>query len=176
MEEVPQAVVFVSAGSNRKRHQSSASQGVASASSSWVAPQPKWGARRRSRSRSPNRQPTLPGLRKRAPSRLERRPACMPDLADAHVRDQALALLDKDVKAESTHESDDSRLRKMAGWLAQWGIQMYPPTLASVKALAASLKAGGYRSAHVYLSVYRVEAQRRGHAVDVLLGRHLQDY
>ena len=53
---------------------------------------------------------------------------------------------------------------------------MYPPTLSSVKALAASLKAGGYRSAHVYLSVYRVEAQRRGYAVDVLMGRHLQDY
>ena len=126
MEEVPQAVVFVSAGSNRKRHQGSA-QGVASASSSWVALQPEWGARRRSISRSPARQPTLPGLRKRAPSRLERRPACMPDLADAHVRDQALALLDKDVKAESTHESDGSRLRKMAGWFAQWGVQIYPP-------------------------------------------------
>ena len=100
----------------------------------------------------------------------------MPYLSVAAMRDVAIAKLEHDVKADTTHESDDSRLRSITSWLAEWGLRPFPPRLASVKALAASLKAGGYRSAHVYLSVYRVEAQRRGHPVDVLLGRHLQDY
>ena len=100
----------------------------------------------------------------------------MPDLASSEIRGRALAALDHDVKADTTHVSDSSRLRKIAVWLSQWGMQMYPPTLASVKALAASLKVGGYRSAHIYLSVYRVEAQRRGHPIDMLMGRHLQDF
>ena len=100
----------------------------------------------------------------------------MPDLTQEAIRKEATERLEHDIKASSTHESDDSRLRNMAAWLESWGIQMFPPTLASVKAVAASLKAGGYRSAHIYLSVYRVEAQRRGYAVDMLLGRHLQDY
>ena len=100
----------------------------------------------------------------------------MPDLTVAEIRDEALVYLDRDVKASTTHESDDSRLRNITRWLASWGLRPFPPTLASVKALAASLKAGSYRSAHVYLAVYKVEAQRRGYPVDVLMGRHLQDY
>ena len=77
----------------------------------------------------------------------------MPDLTQEAIRKEATEKLERDIKASSTHESDDSRLRNMAAWLESWGIQMFPPTLASVKAVAASLKAGGYRSAHIYLSV-----------------------
>ena len=100
----------------------------------------------------------------------------MPDLSVLEVREDVVVRLDRDIKASTTRESDDSRLRNMARWLAEWGLRPDPPTLASVKALGASLKAGGYRAAHVYLAVYKAECQRRGHPVDVLMGRHLQDY
>ena len=181
MGETP-AVLMVAHGRNRgaaRRQGKQADSEIsdrASSSATWIAPQPKWGARKRARAPSPVQQPGLPGLRKNAPSRLERRTAAMPDLTVAEIRDEALVYLDRDVKASTTHESDDSRLRNITRWLASWGLRPFPPTLASVKALAASLKAGSYRSAHVYLAVYKVEAQRRGYPVDVLMGRHLQDY
>ena len=141
----------------------------------WLAPTPKWGARARARSRSPVR-PALPGLRDLAPGRLERRRARVPDLSVSHVRDQALAELDKDTKAKTTHVSDDSRLATMTSWVSAWGLPLFPPTTASFKAIAATLKMGNYKSAQVYLTVYRVEAERRGFAVTSLLARSLKDW
>ena len=64
----------------------------------------------------------------------------------------------------------------MAKWLELWGLSLFPPTVASVKALAASLKAGGYKSANVYLTVYRRECERRGHVIGALLRSDFQDY
>ena len=107
----------------------------------------------RSRSRSPSGR-ALPGLRDLAPGRRLRKKAQAPDLDDDAVRSEAIVELLKDTKARSTHGSDDSRLATMEGWLKQWGIPMYPPTIASYKAIAAILKAGGYQSAAVYLQVY----------------------
>ena len=78
----------------------------------------------------------------------------------AEDRASALALLESEVKAVSTHSSDDSRLRTMEAWLSKWGLAMFPPTIASFKAVAASLKAGGYKSAQVYLYAYRAAAER----------------
>ena len=53
---------------------------------------------------------------------------------------------------------------------------MWPPTPTSFKALAATLKMGRYASAPIYLAVYRVEAERRGFALDVLAARSIKDY
>ena len=64
----------------------------------------------------------------------------------------------------------------MASWVRAWGLQLFPPTIASFKAIAATLKMGGYRSSQVYLAVYRVEAERRGYCLSPLLTRSLKDW
>ena len=46
-----------------------------------------------------------------------------------------------------------------------WGLTPWPPTLATWKALACTLKRGGYASTHLYLAAYRTESEpfsRRG--------------
>ena len=149
---------------------------TSSASVPWVAPRPKWGARARVRSRSPGARPSLPGLRDLAPDRHGSQRARAPDLLEPSVREQALVALDRDTKAKTTHVSDDSRLVTMASWAHAWGLQLFPPTIASFKAIAATLKLGGYKSAQVYLTVYRVEAERRGYASSPLLARSLKDW
>ena len=98
-----------------------------------------------------------------------------PSMDTEEERATALHLLESEVKALSTHGSDDSRVRTMASWLQRWDIVMFPPTVASYKAIAATLKSGGYRSAHVYLQVYRSEAERRGFATTVLQVKDLKD-
>ena len=100
----------------------------------------------------------------------------LPNLQDPQVRSQALEELDEDTKAKSTHSSDESRLVSMADSVRCWGLQLFPPTIASFKAVAATLKSGGYKSTHVYLSVYRVEAERCGFATGPLLSRSLKDW
>ena len=175
MEGVP-PVVFVptpKAGSSRNRY--ALSRASASSSDVWIAPRPKWSQPLRNRSRSPSSR-ALPGLRELAPGRLARGKAQAPDLEDEEVKTNALKELLKDTKARSTHGSDDSRLATMEGWLKRWGLQMYPPTIASYKAIAATLKAGGYKSAAVYLQVYRVSAERLGYATSSLDARHLKDF
>ena len=87
-----------------------------------------------------------------------------------------MAQLERGKKADSTHISDDSRLRSIDGWLRLWGLEPFPPTIATMKALAASLKAGGYRSASVYLTVYKRECERRGYEIGSLLRGDLKDY
>ena len=145
--------------------------------SSYVSPKAKWAPRREQRSRSPALdRPGIPALRDGAPSRLAGKRARMPDLTSQEAQDLALMNLEKGVKADSTHISDNSRLRSMASWLSQWKLELFPPSVATVKALAASLKAGGYRSAEVYLTVYRRECERRGFEVGSLLRGDLKDY
>ena len=87
-----------------------------------------------------------------------------------------MVALERGIKADTTHESDDSRLKTMAKWLKMWGLDLFPPTVASMKALAASLKAGGYKSANVYLTVYRRECERRGYEIGALLRSDFRDY
>ena len=81
-----------------------------------------------------------------APGRKVRRRAAAPDLEDSGLRVAALAALDAETKAVSTHFSDDSRLRTMEAWLLKWGLSMFPPTIASFKAVAATLKAGDIKA------------------------------
>ena len=84
-------------------------------------------------------------------------------------------MLEKDSKATSTYVSDTSRLGTIEKWLKKWGLPLFPPTIASYKAIAATLKLGNYRSAHVYLQVYRVEAERAGYSTSLLQMRALKD-
>ena len=172
----PPAVLFAKipkADRQTTRHLS----GGRPSSSSWIAPTPKWQVRpgARARSRSPSRV-ALPGLRSLAPGRTLRRRAASPDLDTDAKRKRALADLERDKKASSTHASDDSRLATMAAWAKKWGLELFPPSVASFKAIAATLKAGAYKSAAVYLQVYRVAAERRGFDVSPLLARDLKDY
>ena len=163
----------------------------ASPSVSFVAPAPKAKAGRvaravasvavpridlvRERSRSPARE-ALPGLRRGAPGRLERRSAALLAVMSSEDRAAALDALDRDILAESTQRTNDARLRTISSALKLWGIPMWPPTAASWKALAAMLRAGQYSSAAVYLSAYRVACERRGFALDDLAVRSIRDY
>ena len=129
----------------------------------------------RERSRSPGRA-ALPGLRRGAPGRLDRQFASLPSVLSAEARTAALDALDKDILAESTQRSNEARLRTIANALRLWGIPMWPPTAASWKALAATLKLGRYSSAALYFSAYRVAAERRGFVLDELAIRSIRDY
>ena len=129
----------------------------------------------RERSRSPSRG-ALPGLRRGAPGRLDRQLAGLPAVLSFDDRRLALEALDRDILAESTHRSNEARLRTVENALRLWGIPMWPPTAASWKALAATLKQGRYASAALYFSAYRVAAERRGYLLDELAVRSIRDY
>ena len=121
---------------------------ASSSCESWAPPVAKWAPRRHAtRSRSPVR-PALPGLRDTAPSRAARGRVSIPDLRSQEAQEEAVLALERDIKAGSTHVSDDSRIRTICRWLKWWHVEPFPPTVASVKALAATLKAGGYKSAN----------------------------
>ena len=96
----------------------------------------------RARSRSPQRE-ALPGFRADAPGRLERRFAGLPRVLSEDQRAQALDALDADILAASTLRTNTARLHTIESALALWGIPMWPPTVVSWKALAATLKWGG---------------------------------
>ena len=68
-----------------------------------------------------------------------------------------------------------AKLRTVRRALSGWGLQPYPPTLMTIRALAATLKRGGYRSAASYLWLYKAESQRRGHSWDDAMDRALKD-
>ena len=128
------------------------------------------------RSRSPLR-PALPGLRADAPGRKAvGGVARVPSLGSAEERVAALNELDRDVLASTTSRTNAARMHTIEDILSKWGLAVFPPTPMSWKALAATLKAGGYRSAAVYLSTYKVESERRGHPTDASTERHIKDY
>ena len=116
---------------------------ASSSCESWASLVAKWAPRRHAtRSRSPVR-PAFPGLRDTAPSRVARGRVSIPDLRSQEAQEEAVLALERDIKAGSTHVSDDSRIRTICRWLKWWHVEPFPPTVASVKALAATLKAGG---------------------------------
>ena len=69
-----------------------------------------------------------------------------------------------------------SRLKTIGKMLALWGLSPWPPTPTTWKALASTLKHCGYSSAHVYLSTYRSECERRGFSLNATLLRSVADY
>ena len=71
--------------------------------------------------------------------------------------------LEADMLAPSTRASTAAKLKTVTKALRAWGMPVFPPTSDSLRALGATLKRGGYRSAGSYLWTYKVEAQRLGH-------------
>ena len=120
--------------------------------------------------------PALEGLRAGAPGRRARISSKAVLFETEKAQQEAFENLEKDIKAASTEVSDRSRIATIELWLRRWNLVAFPPTLASFKAVAATLKAGGYRSAEVYLCVYRREAERRGYPVDGLLAKNVEDF
>ena len=119
------------------------------------APQPP----SRERSRSLHRQ-----LRAGAPVRRPRTRGAVPDLTDPAARATALNEYYMDVYAESSQVSLGFKWRTILRIFGTWGADPFPPTLDKITLLAATLKAGGYRSAPGYLSLYRSSGARAGHA------------
>ena len=76
----------------------------------------------------------------------------IPHVLSEDERAAALEKLDMDILAVTTQRTNAARLRTIEAALALWGIPMWPPTPASFKALAATLKLGQYSSASTYFS------------------------
>ena len=81
----------------------------------------------------------------------------MPSLATVCERDAAVADLERDFHAASSRKATEMKLRTIKTAISKWGLALYPPTAASIKALAATLKRGGYRSAESYLLLCCIE-------------------
>ena len=128
----------------------------------------------RGRSRSPASAPAAP-LRRDAPARLPYATGAVPDLSTAEARETALTNFTLDIFAPSNRASVASRLRTCERLLEVWSLQMSPPTPKAIVALGASLKAGRYRSASVYLSTYKSWALRQGHDWTAPLQQSMQD-
>ena len=118
---------------------------------------------------------SLPGLRWDAPSRNGYRQGRMPDLQQESQRQVAMHHLEMGVYAESTRPTVESRLRTIHAMLKQWNLVLLPLTVHKIKALAASLKAGNYRSAALYLSTAKIEAERAGCHVTPSISRAIAD-
>ena len=87
----------------------------------------------------------------------------------------ALETLERDYYAASTVSAVKAKLRTISRALAGWSLQPFPPSLDTIRALAATLKRGGYRSAASYLWLYKVESQRRGYGWPDTHQRALKD-
>jgi len=116
-----------------------------------------------------------PALRRDGPGRRPAARAAPPDLSTDALRTKALESLDEDMYAASSRPAIRSRRQAVAELLRPWNLEPFPLTPAKVLRLAASLKAGGYRSASSVLSQYRVDAERRGDLLDGPVARAFAD-
>ncbi|CAK0883768.1 unnamed protein product, partial [Prorocentrum cordatum] len=85
--------------------------------------------------------------------RHQYRRGCLADLTSAQAQARALEQFDAEVLATTTANSEASRRRTLKAIFEQWGVEMIPLTRQKIRRLGASLKAGGYRSAALYLSL-----------------------
>ena len=70
--------------------------------------------------------------------------------AQPNNRQKALDFLEQDIVARSSHPAIQSRLRTWRALCAAWEVTPFPLSFLNVKAVAASLKWGGYRSTQLY--------------------------
>ena len=80
-----------------------------------------------------------------------------------------------DIYAPSNRAAVASRIRLCERVLAMWGLAALPPSARAISALGASLKAGGYRSAAVYLSTYKSWTARHGHEWSAVMQQAFHD-
>ena len=104
----------------------------------------------------------LPGLRQGAPGRAPGGRGRLPDLSSVAEREEALRTLETEVYAESSRKTLDMKMRTVRSALSKWGVPLLPPSMAAIKALRATLKKGGYRSAESYLVLYKNTCERQG--------------
>ena len=82
------------------------------------------------------------------------------EAGSSNNRKRSLAQLDADILARSTNPSQDARLRTYLCLCTVWEVRAFPLDFDNIRAFAASLKAGGYRSAAVYFQTICSHQQR----------------
>ena len=85
----------------------------------------------------------------------------LPEL-DAEGLREAQAKFVEDIHAPSQRPVVKAKLATISKALGMWDLEPYPPSAEKVQALGTVLKAGRYKSAETYLSLYKTEAERRG--------------
>ena len=99
----------------------------------------------------------------------------MPDLTVPVAKAAALAEFHEGMYAGSSRHSMAFKWKTILRAFADWGTEPYPPSIGKVHWLGATLKAGGYRSAAGYLSLYRSSCARAGHGFGPELAVAMRD-
>ena len=100
----------------------------------------------------------------------------MPDLFDRRIPRWSVQCLEVDIYAESSRKPREARMRTLHQMLQQWGLTSLPLDFVKLRAVAATLKQGGYRTAASYLRLYLVEAEKSGQAIPNHLRRAVRDF
>ena len=125
------------------------------------------------RSRSPHERSALyAATRRAASSGSGERP---PGLETEAARQAALEDIDRGLYAESSAPAVRARRNAYRSLLEVWGFRPFPVTAHSLRCLAASLKAGRYRSFASILSQLKVDSERKGQTWDGSLRRLYAD-
>ena len=119
--------------------------------------------------------PGQPPMRWDAPARQPGARGALPPLHSDMLKEAALRALDDDVYAASSMPAVSSRRISIQKCLVLWHVQPEPITYRKVRLLAATLKAGRYRSHDCVLSQYKVDAERRGDPIDTQILRGIAD-
>ena len=132
--------------------------------------------RKRAAEREGNATPkAAPPLRADAPERKERRRGALPDLSSQEDRDEALLHFREEVFAPTTRYVMEQKLKTVVAALGSWEMALLPPTLDKIHALGATLKAGRYRSAASYLTLYKGHSERAGFDLTSAQARAFRD-
>ena len=105
---------------------------------------------------------SLPALRVDAPARQAYSRGQFPQLGTEKERREAMQRFTDEVYSASSRQSYESRISTTRAMLQLWQLDFPPLDVYKVRVLGATLKAGGYRSASLYLSAARKECERSG--------------
>ena len=114
----------------------------------------------------------FPRVPSHGPQRIGR---VLPGLREPAVRQQAMADLEKDMWAATTHRAMEAKKGTIALLLGFWGLLPLPLNAEKILALGSALKMGGYKSAAGYLDLYRNLAERNGQEIKASEKRLLGD-
>ena len=104
-------------------------------------------------------QPTRRDLPQRAGGKRANLQAAL-EAALPNQRQRALQLLDQDILAKSTNPAVEARIRTYQAVCRAWQVTAFPLDTENTRFMAASLKAGGYKSAGVYFQAIMGHQQR----------------